>query len=398
MIVGALSYNNPPIYSCPKDLTAPLYFSTIFSVVKTRFSYYTCFAIFCIIILLAPISLTGCNVSSGTTTSTTKTTSTSKTTSSTTITTDSPIFHIFKLSRAPKLGQTTELTFKVTKVQPQPGISTARIWLDFYWINTNGSYAEALNNVKIPLEEVVVGGETDWEGDYNESLVDLRSTIKITREGIWNIRANFSGEGESLNQKYSFNYWLAVAEGTSEIMNKDIEEFKAGPLGYLNLGTFPGGGAGYNRVPSSSYPFTIGLDISKAPKAGEEVTLTCRVLSSIDMANFSIKWSFSRRTGGKVQLMPSTDFLTSADLSWKTDIKKDVPAVFSTTFKFPSEGEWEVRAKGNYEANLNGPGSSDFFSVTITPARSYFGWAKLPTQHGSETSTTFTTTTPADMP
>jgi hypothetical protein len=270
--------------------------------------------------------------------------------------------------------------------------------LDFYWININGSYSEALNYVKIPLEEVVVGGETEWEGDYNESLVDLRSTIKITREGIWNIRANYSGEGESLNQLYSFNYWLAVAEGTSDIMNKDLEEFKAGPLGYLNLGTFPGGGAGYNRVPSASNPFSIGLDISKAPKAGEEVTLTCRVLSLIDMDDFSIEWSFSRRTAGKVQLMPSADFLTTADLSWKTDVKKDVPAVFSTTFKFPSEGEWEVRARGTYEVNRNGPGSVDYFYVTITPARSYYGWAKLPPQTGTLTSTTVTTTAPTATP
>jgi hypothetical protein len=348
---------------------------------KVRISRFT---VFCVIIgLLATLFLAGCNSPNKTTTST-----------ATIFSSEPPITTDFNLSRPPKLGETAELTLKITRVQRQDGLAHSKAWIDFYWTNIHGSYAEACTEVKIPLEEVLVSGETSWEGNFNESRLDLHSKIQLPREGIWSIQYNFAGEGWSQNQYWDGIIWVAVADGTAAIMNE--EYFDTGPLGYLNLHTFPGGGAGYYRIPIDNNPFSVGLDISKAPNAGEEVTLTCRVLSVIDMTDFRLQWLFFKRTGGNVEEIPSTDLLSNADLSWKTDVKKGEPVVFSTTITFPTEGEWEVITNGTYEENYNGGVSQDYFYITITPTRSYFGWAELP--HEPDSRYTFTTPAQTDTP
>jgi hypothetical protein len=343
------------------------------------------------LVLLATLFMVACDSPRETTTSTTGITSTSTTTSSSTLTTEAPYDANFRLSQAPKLGETAELTLEITKInqlwepyQPRDGLAHAKAWVDFYWTNIHGSYTEALTPVKIPLKEVLVSGETSWEGNFNESRVNLRSKIQLPREGIWHIQYSFTGEGWSRN--FEGNYWVAVADGTAAIMNTNTEEFKTGPLAYLDLRTFPDGGAGYRRTPISISPFSIGLDISKAPKAGEEVTLSCRVLSLIDMSDFSIQWRFYKRTGYTGQLITATELLPSTDLNWKTDIKKDEPVVFSTTIKFPTEGEWEISAIGNKNKNQTSIG--DTIHITITSTKSYFGWAELPPKPYSGTTIT----------
>jgi hypothetical protein len=343
-----------------------------------------------LLVLLATLILVGCNSSSETATSTTYITSTSlsPTTSATTLSQESPISKYFHLSQAPKLGETAELTLEIYEIryllgqyQPRDGLAHSKAWVDFYWTDIHGSYTEACIPVKIPLKEVLVSGETSWEGNFNESRVNLHSKIQLPREGIWRIQYHFTGEGWSRN--FDGNYWVAVADGTAAIMNTNTEEFKTGPLAYLDFQTFPGGGWGYQKIPTLDNPYSIGLDISKAPKAGEEVTLSCRVLSLIDMTDFSLQWLFSKRTGESLQEIPSTD------------IKKGEPVVFSTTIKFPTEGEWEITAIANSVEinNMHRAQNGDTIHITITSTRSYFGWAELPPKPYSGTTITISTQT-----
>jgi hypothetical protein len=346
-----------------------------------------------LLVTLATLLMAACDLPRETVTPATIPTS-GATSINSTLATDNPYSAYFHLSQAPRLGETAELTFEIKNIrqldsryQSQDGLSKSKAWVDFYWTNIHGSYTEAVTPVRIPLDEVVVSGATSWEGNFNKNQFNLHSIIRLPREGIWRIQWNFTGEGWSRN--FDGNYWVAVADGTAAIMNTNTEEFKSGPLAYLAFSTFPGGN-GSQRIPTPDDPYSVYLDILKAPKVGEEVKLICRILSLNDMTDFSIQWHFYKRTGDNVREIPSTSFLTGADLGWKNDIKKGEPVVFSTTIKFPSEGEWAIMAIANSEAinNMGTASNGDDLQITITSARSYFGWAKLPWPTDSGTTVT----------
>jgi hypothetical protein len=295
------------------------------------------------------------------------------------------------LSQPPVLGKTVDFTFIVDVVElyeksyPKEGLARSKAWIDFYWTNIHGSFSEAYSPVQIPSEEVVIGGDLPWEGSYTDKLT-LHGKIKLNREGIWSIRARFTGEGWS--HATGAEIEVAVADGTAAIMG--TEDFNNGPLAYLRANSYAGGVVGPTK-PGGTYSVSLGLDISKPPRPGEEVTLSCRITSVIDIRDVSIVWSFYK---GKDKI-PETEILSSEDLNWKTDIKKDVPVVFSTTIKLPSEGNWDIAAVGK-EGTKYLTGSGHRLKITITSTRSYFGWIQVitrPTMH-DETGTTTTTTIP----
>jgi len=293
------------------------------------------------------------------------------------------------ISQAPKIGETAELTFTVDVIKldnshPEEGLARSRAWIDFYWTNTKGSFSEAYSPVQIPLEEVSVNGELSWEGSYDDVLT-LHGEIKLPREGIWSIRGRFYGEGWSTG--FGAEIEVAVADGTAAIMG--TEDFENGPLAYLSANSYAGGVSGPG-VPNDIHPVSLGLDISKAPRPGGEVTLSCRIISLIDVPDFSIQWSFYR---GKEEI-PETEFLSSKDLDWKIDVKKDEPVVFSTVIKFPTEGDWDIAAVGKSGINYL-TGSGHRLKMSITSTRSYFGWMERPlTTTPTITGTTSTTTLP----
>ena len=282
------------------------------------------------------------------------------------------------ISKAPKIGETVDLTFTVDVIRlqdeqyhPSAGLAKSKAWLDFYWTNTQGSYSEAYSSVQIPVDEAVVSGEFPWEGSYSKGFT-LHSKIKLPREGIWSIRGNFIGEGWSYGTGAAIE--VAVADGTAAIMG--TPEFMAGPLAYLGNNSYACGVRG-PVVPTEINPVSLGLDISKAPRPGESVTLSCRITSLVDMPDVSIQWYFYRRIGDNKQEIPAAELLSIEDLGWKTDVKKDVPVVFSTTIKFPSEGDWEIIAAGKSGTNYL-TDSGHILKMRITSTISYFGWEERP--------------------
>jgi hypothetical protein len=363
-------------------------------VLKARIPQYIYHAVISgIIVLLATLFLTGCNSSSETTSSTTGITPTS---TSTTPTTSEPPYKsdcTLTFSAVPKLGETVDLTFtiKIIKLdersQPAAGLAHAKASLSFQWTNTQGSYSEAYSPVQIPAEEVTISGELPWEGSYKDGLV-LHSKIKLPHDGIWEISGSFTGEG----WRYigiGAGTRVAVAHGTAEFM--DTEEFENSPLAYMGNCTYAGGVRG-PTVTNEMYPVSLGLDISKAPRAGEEVTLSCGITSVIDVPDFSIQWYFWI-SGDNAQDIPEAELLSSKDLGWKTNIKKGESVVFFTTIKFPTEGNWAIAVVGKSGTNyLTGSGHS--MRISITSTRSYFGWIDItPPSTGKPPSTMPGTTT-----
>ena len=355
-------------------------------------------SIIIVITIIATLLLTGCKHTDNTTTITDKSNPTTSITINNNLTSTIPTvlptqadFGInVSLNEPPKPGETAELTFWAHTYDANfytvnQGTENAQAWMEFWWTNPNASYLEAKQAVRIPLEEVVISGDTTWEGNYKEKgHIELHCTIQLPREGIWRIEGYFTGEG-----------WKGPICGYREIfVSKDIAaqmyELKSSSLDYLTYFDygFLKDARKIDYLTEDTRPQIVELDISKAPVAGEKVTLTCTVASLHDVANWSMQIEFYRRLAGDARVkVPSSEFLVEGELQWQGDLKQAEPTVFTTTIKFPEEGDWEIVAYGNSQQNIASQkfGADDGIDITITLAISYYGWK---TQYFTQTTNT----------
>ena len=334
--------------------------------------------------LVISLLLAGCKpvVTSTSTTYTSTNTdmpsSTNTSTSSTpTVTTNSTVTSgcFVHLKSIPKTGETAELVFTVFGLLANGGLENAKAWIEFWLTNTNGSYLEAKQAVLIPLSEVVISGDTTWQGNYKEKgHLELHCTIKLPEEGVWKIEGYFTGQG--WDKPISHYVPIAVSKDFAALLNTD--ELKSGPLSYIN--NFDYGFLKDKRKIdwlNASMPIIIELDIPKAPLVGEEATLTCTIASLHDVPDFSETIDFYKRLpNGGEEKANSADFLVSGSLTWQGNLKQVEPTVFSVVIKFPKEGEWEIYAEGNSQERINKQyaGYCDTMEIGISSIRSYFGW------------------------
>jgi hypothetical protein len=342
------------------------------------------------VVLLSVGMLAGCKQTGITTTgsaiaSTTATTTTAAQTPTPTtlIKTYDPAPYIdtITLNSVPKLGETAKMTFyfKLNDLQAvdfKNGLDNAKAWVEFWWTDPTGSYSEAYNSVKIPLDEVVVNGETSWEGDYTKTKsLHLTSTIKLPKAGIWKIEGYFTGAGWPTPIEFDNRVFVSADFAA------DMGSYTFATSSFAYLNNFPYGNGGEQIVPHENYPFTMGVDISKAPGVGETVTLSCWVDSLIDVPDFSItRLVFYKRTGDTTETISSDKLLINKTLDWTAPLTKNERTKFSADIQFPSAGEWEIYIEGNSASNVKNhySGTANSIRLTITQARSFFGWAELP--------------------
>jgi hypothetical protein len=296
-----------------------------------------------------------------------------------------------KLSSAPKLGETANATFVLDIRREAETASQFKFanWdpkhckagLEFYWTNINGSYEEAKQAVAIPLSEVLVTGNATWVGDafLNNHKTLINCTVKLPREGIWHIVSYFYGEGGKKPSAFSIfggltsGYNVAVTAGSAAIMSD--QEFSRGPLGYL--GNFRYGSVPDRTLNETSDPILLVLDISNAPKVGEEAVLTCRITSLHDVADFQTRTTFTKwqkaTTGTEI---PGKNLLVKGDFAWRGSLKAGQAVEFSATIKFPEAGDWQVLSAGYIPTT--GAGYSDVIKMTIASNRGSFGWQPYP--------------------
>jgi hypothetical protein len=301
--------------------------------------------------------------------------------------THAPIASRVIISRAPKLGETAELTSYLEidsktfndSEDPKRELEGARIWTEFYWTDIHGSYSTAKQAVQVPESDALISGDLTWQGDATQIKdVTLHSTIQLPREGVWDIRVFFAG---ATVQPYGpFNHVkVAVTRDAAAIMG--TLEFKSGPLAYL--GGFPyGAAAGGEAVPNELRPVIMELDISKAPLMGEEAVVTCRIVSLHDVTDFSATIIFLKNG---VQV-PGENLMVQGSLGWTGDLKQGQPVEFSATITFHDEGSWEIIASGNSLDNeINHiSGSGDILGMTIQNNLSFFGFMEHPTPTPTE--------------
>ena len=289
--------------------------------------------------------------------------------------TEPPISTRLAISHAPKVGETADLTFTI-KVnsfteQTKERLAKSRAWVEFVWVNTQGSYSEAKYGLPVPLEQVLVSGNLNWAGDAFEAReIGLSSTVRLPREGIWIIYGYLSGE--NWNQPQESRMAIAVTKDTAAIMG--TEEFRSGPLAYL--GNFPYGQAGRGTL-SELHPVIMELDISKAPRVGEEAILTCRISSLHDVSNFSTELRFfRRRKDNSILTITPASLLVNGVAEREFNLQANETVEFSATIKFPEEGDWWIYAEGISEedrTNHTG-GYADNLRMTITGEKSFFSW------------------------
>jgi len=306
--------------------------------------------------------------------------------------TKAPYYFQLELSPVPDMVSPGELTvtLNVNQMGEYEGLKNAQVNLEFYWTNIHGSYREAGRAELVPVEEVLVSGDTTWEGDaFNLPSVTIHSQIVLPREGVWKIQALLNGK--TIADKRPI--YVAVADGTSAIMR--TEEFESGPLAYLGYFSY---GAVEDSVLNELNPVIFNLDISKAPGVGEEAIVTYRIESSIEVADFFTRYEIDKNIEGSRKNVPIETIYLSGEISWNGDLKPGEPVTVTTIIKFPEIGEWQISVYGNSQAReeQHRYGYSDYINLTITDSKSFFGWKPeiQPTSHQNWPTPTLTPSIP----
>jgi hypothetical protein len=303
----------------------------------------------------------------------------------------------------PKIGETAEMTYTFDVVNSdflpgRPGAEDAKAWIEFWWTDPAGSYLTAKQAVQIPVSEVVVSGDTTWEGNYTKTRsLHLKSTIKLPRTGIWQIEGYFTGAGWKTPIKfYSRDF---ISKDFAADMYSD--SFKTSPFAYLGYDNFDYGFLKEKKkidfLSERFNPVIMELDIAKPPKAGEEVALTCTMASFSDFPNYSMTIAFSRRLAdGSTISVPASQLLVKGDYQWQGNLQKGQPAVFTATIKFPENGDWRIHVQRNSQKGIvdNKPGYSDELKLTVSSSTSYYGWKPL----AVKTNTSLPAFTPTAVP
>jgi len=298
----------------------------------------------------------------------------------------SPEVCSLEMAKSPKVGDSAELAFVL-----QDG-SRAQAWLEFYWTNTAGSYLDTRYPVQVDPKTVVVSGRTSWQVNSPESVVTQKDTVRFPRPGIWEIRGFFHDPG---GQLFSDRLQIAVKPDAA----LDISTMYH-PSGFADIENLLRGERGVSSYTSPflsgsnrTEPVLIELDLSKAPKPGEKVKLTCRAVSlHHDIPNFVIHVALWKRVLEQpdeyTNLLkyidtPEKQYFVSGVLLWQGILKQGKAVEFSSTIAIPESGDWQIYAGGDAlpleEVLREGRFSqySDAVTLTVADQDSSFGYSEI---------------------
>ena len=301
-----------------------------------------------------------------------------------------PIEIDLSLSRPPRMGETAELDFSVLirnaayyDIDPQ-SLENARAWVEFSYADTKGSYSEARRAVPVPLDEALVSGELYWEGNAVENeKIELHGTVQLPREGVWIITGYFSVEGWERPMENCVS--VAVTENVAEFMGyyfgspkyilaRIFNYFTGRSLNYLNY--LPYGRGSQRTLDEKFSPTVLELDIHKIPEAGEEVRISCRIKSLVNVIDYSAEIKFGRRlSDGSIVEIPADTLLVDGDLEWAGYLRKGRPVEFSADVIFPENGDWRVQVFGRHPEKPRLL-MTDTMKMHIHGNKGYYGWSE----------------------
>ena len=291
----------------------------------------------------------------------------------------SPIEIDLELSRAPKLGETAELTFTIMpNYLPDRGTTQYRAWIEVTYVNTTGSYQESKLKLDTPASSILASGQsTTWDVILAEGEpVELRSTVRFSEEGIWEIMAFLQRDG-SERTMWGDDIRVAVYQDRAGIYGARADQ--VGELAWMrdyspNVGSRTGS--------STIGQVTTTLDLSRPPRVGEPIELTWSIVSAKDVKQASVWIDFYLMTPGRAEAttIPEESILVTGDVHWEGSLQKHTPVSSSATIIFPEEGDWQIVLwrSGTDIASLGAP----TIYLSSTEAGGRWGWVE---SHREET-------------
>ncbi len=211
--------------------------------------------------------------------------------------------------------------------------------------------------IKVPAKEVLVSSNLNWEGDITEQPLDFSTTVKFPYEGNWGIYAR-----STLDPMDNDSIFLNIAEDSSSF---------GWPKDYR-----PNTSHSFPITPSEQWPIAVELDIPIPPRLNEPVQLTWALNSIRDIDGVISEIKFYRMEGTHRVSVPVEDLLIEGDLTWNGFLKKDSPLNFSSTVKFPREGDWEVLALADSYAEQQPINSASVLYLHVDKDKSRWGWTE----------------------
>lgn len=252
-----------------------------------------------------------------------------------------------QLEKAPRLNEPVKL---MCTRSARWDIPNEKINVEFQWIEPKRDRV-----VEVPLEDVLVQGDFNWEAAVTKSVpIEFSAIIKFPHEGKWRIRAVSASPGWESDV---ISLYVTEDFGTFDLP-KDYRP-NTGPVPY---------------VPSEEFPMTVQVDISKAPRLDEAVELTWTIKSIRDMAEVNGWVNFRRMEGTEEVEVPAEDILVEGDLNWEGSLKKDIPIQLSAIIRFPEEGDWRIQARARAPEQEGGCADSLFLNVGVEEGR--WGWVE----------------------
>jgi len=271
----------------------------------------------------------------------------------------SPVDGKLLMSKAPRVGETSDLTFTFTvhlAAAGYEGSPPTKAGIEFerydpalyyplgkgqmqddalemlserfdpadpYMVHLKQAAAEQ-PETRVSQEAVLVRGDLTWEGEPLKERADVRltSTVRFPEEGEWRVKGWLEGEG---SPRYVYDdLYLTVT--------KDSGTF-GWPKDYSKGGWTP---------PNKVSPVSVTIKPSRAPLLGEPFELVMTIRSISDVAQAEVYPEFSWRDGIKNVKIPLEDILVDGDLTYKGSLKQSVPIELSGTVKFLHEGDWLI--------------------------------------------------------
>jgi hypothetical protein len=112
-------------------------------------------------------------------------------------------------------------------------LANSKAWISISRAGIHDSYSEAKKFTEVPLEDVVVSGDTTWEGNALENRsIKLKSIISLPRDGIWDFQGYFKGNNwKSPLQFRLYGHYFAATDEIAILYKSD--EMIISPLAYL---------------------------------------------------------------------------------------------------------------------------------------------------------------------
>lgn len=267
-----------------------------------------------------------------------------------------------KLSHAPRVGETAEVTLTIIRNFPEP--ISVKAWLEFSRVDVSGSYGESQKRVNVAPQEILSQGDLNWEGTATlDTPLEFRTDIKFPEEGIWEITGYIQGKG---NPSRSNRVKLAVQTDRAGIYGS--EAHRAGELDWMD-------DYSPNVAVRLDSPVTATLNLSKPPKLNEPVELTWSIASTKDVAEAKVWIEFKLMEPGATKpiKVPGESVLVEDSLQWEGALEKGVIFSSSGTVAFPEAGDWEIVLKCDDSENIYGCAT---IFLNVTEERGSWGWAE----------------------